>query len=263
MSDSVVFDRAAEFYDRTRALAPATMEAVVARLAGELAGRGRVLEPGVGTGRMALPLAAAGVDVIGLDLSVPMLRELVAKRDGDALDGGTFVPLVRGDATRLPFPAGAFGGAYVVHLLHLVPDWTDVVAELVRVVRRGGVVLVESGNPAGGIAQEINERFERASGIERRHPGLTDGPDRLDAEMAAHGARLRLLEPVVEARTVRPDRFIGRLEDNIFSWTWALDDATRQRAAAEVRAWAVERLGPLDRPQPASVTVAYRAYDLP
>ena len=123
-NDSVVFDRAAAFYDRTRALAPATMDAVVARLARELAGRGPVLEPGVGTGRIALPLAAAGVDVTGLDLSEPMLRELVAKRDGQTRGAGGRVPLVRGDATRLPFPAGAFGGAYVVHLLHLVPGET-------------------------------------------------------------------------------------------------------------------------------------------
>jgi len=259
-NDSVVFDRAAAFYDRTRALAPATMDAVVARLARELAGRGPVLEPGVGTGRMALPLAAAGVDVTGLDLSEPMLCELVAKRDSQTRGAGGRVPLVRGDATRLPFPAGAFGGAYVVHLLHLVPGWAAAVAELVRVVRPGGVVLVEMGNTGGGVAKEINERFERATGIERRHPGLIAGPERLDVEMAAHGARL--LEPVVEERTISPDRFIARLEDNVFSWTWALDDATRHRAGAEVRAWALERLGSLDRPQPATVTVAYRAYDL-
>ena len=244
------------------------MQAVVALLAGELAGRGRVLEPGVGTGRMALPLAAAGVDVIGLDLSAPMLQELVAKRDGrtgggDLHGGGAYVPLVRGDATRLPFPAGAFGAAYVVHLLHLVPVWAAVVAELVRVVNRGGVVLVELGDPAGGVAREINQRFERAAGIERRHPGLTDGHRSLDDAMGAHGARVRPLEPIVEARTVRPDRYIGRLEDNLFSWTWPLDDATRRRAGAEVRAWARERLGSLERPQPVHITVAYRKYDLP
>jgi SAM-dependent methyltransferase len=273
LTDSVVFDRAPGFYDRTRALAPATMDAVVAALAGELAGRGPVLEPGVGTGRMALPAAAAGVDVIGLDLSGPMLAELVAKRDSGTRDNkaqdnnaqgnGARVPLVRGDATRLPFPAGAFGGAYVVHLLHLVPAWADVVAELVRVVRAGGVILVEMGEPAGGVAHDINVRFEQAAGIERRHPGLTDGLESLDATMAARGARLRLLEPIVETRTVRPDHYIGRLEDNLFSWTWALDDASRQRAGAEVRAWAVERLGSLDRPQSVSITVAHRAYDLP
>jgi SAM-dependent methyltransferase len=263
VSESVVFDRAPGFYDRTRALAPATMEAVVALLADELAGRAPVLEPGVGTGRMALPVAAAGVDVVGLDLSGPMLRELVAKRDSAALDGGARVQLVRGDATALPFPAGAFGGAYVVHLLHLVPGWARIVAELVRVVRSGGVVLVDMGGPGGGVAHEINARFERAAGIERRHPGLMDGPQALDAAMAAHGARLRPLEPIVETRTARPDHYIGRLEDNLFSWTWALDEATRRRAGAEVRTWAVERFGALDRPQPVTITVAYRAYDLP
>jgi SAM-dependent methyltransferase len=267
MTDSVVFDRATGFYDRTRALAPATMDAVVTLLAAELVGSAPVLEPGVGTGRMALPVAAAGVDVIGLDLSAPMLRELVAKRDGARQSGsrevGARVPLVRGDATRLPFPADAFGGAYVVHLLHLVPDWARVLAELVRVVRPGGVVLIDIGGPGGGLAHDINARFEQAAGIERRHPGLTDGPDALDAAMAAHGAHVRALEPLVETRTVRPDHYIGRLEDNLFSWTWALDDATRRRAGAEVRAWAVERLGSLDRPQPVTITVAYRAYDLP
>ena len=234
------------------------MEAVVALLADELAGRAPVLEPGVGTGRMALPVAAAGVDVVGLDLSGPMLGELVAK-----LDSTASVQLVRGDATALPFPAGAFGGAYVVHLLHLVPGWARIVAELARVVRPGGVVLVDMGSPGGGAAHEINARFERAAGIERRHPGLMDGPQALDAAMAAHGARLRPFEPIVETRTVRPDHYIGRLEDNLFSWTWTLDDATRQRAGAEVRAWARERLGHLDRPRPVTITVAYRAYDLP
>jgi hypothetical protein len=125
------------------------------------------------------------------------------------------------------------------------------------------VVLVDMGSPGGGVAHEINARFERAAGIERRHPGLMDGPQALDAAMAAHGARLRPLEPIVETRTVRPDHYIGRLEDNLFSWTWTLDDATRQRAGAEVRAWARERLGHLDRPRPVTITVAYRAYDLP
>src|SRR5207245_3992447 len=89
LTDSVAFDRATGFYDRTRALAPQTMDAVVALLAAELAGRAPVLEPGVGTGRMALPVAAAGVDVIGLDLSAPMLREIVAKRDGASTDSAS------------------------------------------------------------------------------------------------------------------------------------------------------------------------------
>ena len=62
-----------------------TSTATVAALR-ELAGAGPVLELGVGTGRLALPLAAAGVEVHGLDASEAMLARLRAKPGGDAVD---------------------------------------------------------------------------------------------------------------------------------------------------------------------------------
>ncbi|MGH2579540.1 MAG: SAM-dependent methyltransferase, partial [Actinomycetota bacterium] len=55
-SGSIRFDRAAEFYDRTRALLPEAERATVELLRAELAGRGRCLEVGVGTGLISLPL---------------------------------------------------------------------------------------------------------------------------------------------------------------------------------------------------------------
>ena len=233
------------------------MRAAIDQLSGELRDRGPILEPGVGTGRMALPMAAAGVDVIGLDLSVAMLGELAAKSDGAGM-----VPVVRGDATRLPFADGAFGGAYVVHLLHLVPGWADVVVELARVVRRGGVVFVDAGSPGDRAMDEVNARFAEASGITRRHPGLWR-IEEIDPVMDGLGACLRLLPEIAVERRIPPERLIARLEANLYSWTWPLDDATRLRAAAEVRTWAGERFGTLDEPQPVTMSVAYRAYDLP
>src|SRR5688572_25555504 len=56
------------------------VDATVARLAA-LAGNGPVLELGIGTGRLALPLAAAGVEVHGVDTSAAMLEQLAAKPD--------------------------------------------------------------------------------------------------------------------------------------------------------------------------------------
>ena len=55
-------------------------------LLAELAGNGRAVEFAVGTGRLALPLAAAGVDVLGLDASEPMLAELAKKPGADRID---------------------------------------------------------------------------------------------------------------------------------------------------------------------------------
>ena len=66
-----------EWYERI-----SDVDATVARVRA-LAGDGEVLELGVGTGRLALPLAGTGVPTWGLDASAPMLRHLRAKPGGD------------------------------------------------------------------------------------------------------------------------------------------------------------------------------------
>jgi ubiquinone/menaquinone biosynthesis C-methylase UbiE len=58
--------------------------------------RGRVLELGCGTGRIALPLARAGVTLVGIDRSAPMLARAARRARGR-------LPLVRGDIRALPF----------------------------------------------------------------------------------------------------------------------------------------------------------------
>jgi SAM-dependent methyltransferase len=59
-------------------------EAAIDRLA-ELAGSGRVLELGIGSGLLALPLAARGIDLHGIDLSPAMVARLRAKPGGDSI----------------------------------------------------------------------------------------------------------------------------------------------------------------------------------
>jgi SAM-dependent methyltransferase len=63
---------------------PGVVDAVVEVLAG-LAGGGRALELGIGTGRIALPLARRGVALHGIDLSRAMVFRLRAKPGGEAL----------------------------------------------------------------------------------------------------------------------------------------------------------------------------------
>lgn len=131
---SVAFDRAAEYYDATRGFDEEGTRRQTALLLEESTGRGRVLEVGVGTGQVALPLHEAGVDVIGLDLARPMMDKLIAKT------GGTLVfPLVQADATRMPFPDDVFGAAYLRWVLHLIPAWETAAQEMVRVDRKSVV----------------------------------------------------------------------------------------------------------------------------
>jgi SAM-dependent methyltransferase len=82
------------------------IEATVGTLA-ELAGKGPALELGVGTGRIALPLAARGVAVHGIDASEAMVAQLRAK------PGGAEVPVTMGDFADAPVE-GEFSLVYVV-----------------------------------------------------------------------------------------------------------------------------------------------------
>ena len=69
------------------------------RLAGETGGP--VLDVGCGTGRVALPLAADGHDVVGVDLSAPMLRIAEQRRQGLAQDVAARLSLVQADMRTL------------------------------------------------------------------------------------------------------------------------------------------------------------------
>jgi ubiquinone/menaquinone biosynthesis C-methylase UbiE len=252
------FDRAVEYYDRTRGMTDDVARAVTSLLAGELRERGRCLEIGVGTGLVALPLATAGIPMAGLDLSGPMLAKLVEKAGGRPP-----FPLVRGDATALPFADDRFGGAVVRHVLHLVPAWRTVVAELVRVVAAGGVILMTRGDiPAAWRA--ATDRFIELVGEPSFITGLTAwNPETLDAEFATHGARARSLPPVPERVQQTLETFLEQMADGLHSWTWEVEEGRRREAAAEVRRWAEERYGTLDPPGSRDVAIEWRAYDLP
>src|SRR5262245_25954465 len=128
------FDRVADCYDATRAMPAAASAAVAAGIAQVLragASAPKLLEVGIGTGRIALPVHAAGVAVTGVDIAPGMLARLRAKRAD--------IPALLAEATRLPFRADTFHGALFVHLLHLLPDAGAALRAAQAVVRREGV----------------------------------------------------------------------------------------------------------------------------
>jgi len=121
-------------------------------------GNERVLDAGTGTGALAFALAPLVREVVGVDPVPALLAE--ARRRAASFPN---VELVEGDATRLAFPSGSFDVAACLRTLHHVARPELVVAELVRVTRPGGLVLVidqiASVDPLA--AAELN-RFERA-----------------------------------------------------------------------------------------------------
>ncbi|MFF3551875.1 class I SAM-dependent DNA methyltransferase [Streptomyces tsukubensis] len=125
---------------------PAAVDPVAGLLAG-LAGDGPALEFGVGTGRIALPLAARGVPVHGVELSRAMVRRLREKPGGDA------VGVTIGDfaTARVPDGAGRFSVAYLVYntINNLTTQDAQVECFLNAAahLRPGGTFVVEVGVP--------------------------------------------------------------------------------------------------------------------
>ena len=87
-------DSVADVYDEWYRL-PHDLETEAAFIA-ELAAGGRVLELGIGTGRIAIPLAQRGVDVHGVDTSVKIVEQMRAKPGGDR------IPVTIGDMADIP-----------------------------------------------------------------------------------------------------------------------------------------------------------------
>jgi ubiquinone/menaquinone biosynthesis C-methylase UbiE len=133
------FDRAASVYDATRSLPEEVMRRTIASLVMRLGRPSRILDLGVGTGRFAVPLREHGFDVVGLDVSRKMLT--VGRKKG-------LHDLVQSVAQRTPFRNDAFHTTLMVHFIHLVEDWPEVLREIARVTTERVIAVVnESSAP--------------------------------------------------------------------------------------------------------------------
>src|SRR5262249_16222529 len=131
----------ADRFARTADRVAARQDSRAAQLAAEVRdfvrrrGDERALDVGTGAGALAFALAPLRREGVGLD-PVPELLELARQR---ALPNTEFV---EGDGTALPFADGTFDLAGTHRTLHHVVQSELVVAELARVTRTGGHVLV-------------------------------------------------------------------------------------------------------------------------
>jgi len=251
------FDHAVPFYDETRGLPAAALRATTDLLASQFRGCHRLLEVGVGTGLLALPLAERGFRIEGIDVSEPMLRSLLAKeRLGK-------IGVAVADATRLPFDGASFDGAYLRHVLHLVPDWVAALAEVVRVVRPAGR-FVASITDYSGLYEEVQRRFLREAGDLALSSGLAPSdPAPLIKAMSMLGARARRLPPIRARRHLTLERFLHHIERGHYTWTWPASEHERHRAAARIREWLSRRYGDLDRPVEPEYAVEWWAFEMP
>src|SRR2546426_9179395 len=161
---AVSFDKVAGIYDATRwsGFPPEIMKKLLDTMKETFASCRTILDVGTGTGRFAQYLTDSGFNVLGIDVSLAMMAKAREKRLRN---------LVQADAHHLPFEDKAFDGAVMIHVLHLVRDWVQVVGEIGRVTRKVIVAEVEGGGGFSPRSRYLELRKEMGYPLERFNDG--------------------------------------------------------------------------------------------
>jgi SAM-dependent methyltransferase len=208
---SISFENAADFYDETRGgLRRGGNFATV--IDGFLPRSARVLEVGIGTALIALPLTERGHIVCGIDIAPAMLaraHERIGARVAVA------------DAQALPVATAACNVALVVWVMHVVADRDALLRECARVLEPGGTLIVvpahprEPDNDCTRILQALRVRLDRVFTVESE---VLIPADRAGFRVVADAA-LPIFEP-----EQTPHDLVTRIEAREWSGLWNLTD---------------------------------------
>ena len=250
MKGNFSFDgRVARQYRAQRAHPPEVSEAVGRAMAAQVGDNGRVLEVGVGTGRIAWPVMDAGCRVVGFDLSANMLDEVFAERPRRE---ATHLTLLQADMHQLPFQDDQFDGVMMVHVLHLAKDLRQVLGEIGRVLNRGGVLL--QGNdwmdPESVIGRMRDELRRRVMALA---PGMKPPSAGEPLEPILESLGGTETETVVAAEwtfEMSPAERLAAIEAKMDAESWFLPDPMFTEMVRQMREWAAETWPDLEQPQP-------------
>ncbi|MFN8661281.1 MAG: class I SAM-dependent methyltransferase [Thermomicrobiales bacterium] len=144
----------------------------------------RAVDVGAGTGVLAERLADTGMEVVALDPFPGMLEQLRRRRPG--------IQTVVAHGEAIPLPDDSFDLAYSVAVMHHIADPDKVqrtLAEMVRVTRPGGRILIWDHNPRNPYWPSLMKRVPQDVGSERLAP-----MEELIAGLTAAGARIERAE---------------------------------------------------------------------
>jgi SAM-dependent methyltransferase len=157
-------DRIAEVYDD---LMPVDDQDDAAAFLAGLAGEGPALELGIGTGRVALPLAAHGVEVHGVDASEAMIAKLRAK------PGGADIPVTVTDMASLDDVGGDYSLVYVLFNTFFAvltqDDQVRCFEQVAERLRPGGSFVVQAFAPDPNLLRQASQVIVRDVGTDRVH----------------------------------------------------------------------------------------------
>lgn len=246
---SIVFDRAVEYYDKTRALPENLHRDLIDSFVASsgITPDSRVLEVGIGTGRIAMSVSEHVRRVFGIDLSVEMMTVLQNKLRMTPRP----ISLAQANALSLPFAENTFDVVYAVHVYHLVHNWRDALQDARRVLKMGGKFVVnfhkrDESSPNMVLRQRIRE-LAREQGVDTRRPGAQSEQEIQD-EILRWDDAPRTVHAMETQDNEVPAAILEELDRQIFSETWMIPREVMDKMMPMLRAWASEYFGDLHHP---------------
>ncbi len=225
--ESVNFDRAADYYDATRGFPEGIAGQIGKFIAGKsgLSKQSILLEIGIGTGRIALPLAPHVRFIAGADIALDMMKVLQEKKEHES------VFPVLADGYHLPYASDSLDAVLIVHVLHLVPDPAGILANVQRVLKPGGK-LVHCFNSPGDQSNPL----VAAWGANR--PKRKEGRNWESTQTALDksGWKMQREEQFLYPHSQTPREFLHPLETRAWSSTWDVSEEEMTKGINAVKA---------------------------
>jgi ubiquinone/menaquinone biosynthesis C-methylase UbiE len=271
---SISFDRVAHAYDETRGYPPGIDQHIAKAIVDTVNATSETtfMEVGVGTGRIAFPLASLGQTYTGVDISENMVKQLRSKLlqngwqeyqqawgslpDEDSASAhavsryrngakSASMRLVLSDMTALPLHDASFDVVIAVHVFQLVDGWQQALLEVMRVIRPGGVFLHcwdEFVNVEVWPVGETWGKIVRELGGDIKRPGAEERSD-VTAWLKEHGLQPQEI-PVVQWEVIQtPREALDQVTRRLWSSTWVVPDDIFAESVVRLESWAKDYFG--------------------
>jgi len=256
--------RVAGHYDAVRAHPPQASGQIAQVLAEEIGVGGNVFEPGVGTGRIALPMTMAGLNVVGADNSQHMLDALAAREH----PGPGRLELMCCDATNPALAPGSMDAVVCVHFLHLLSDWQSALTNYVGLLRPGGCLILGRDwiDPAS-FAGQLRNQFRRTA-VEVSDAISSPPTARAFVEVLMNSGAAPDSEggekTAAEWQTeVTPRQLLDQMRSKDDPESWVLPDDLLARVMEHLDAWAATTWADVDAPQAVTRRFVYSLFRTP
>ena len=257
MRERVDFSANARVYDRRHGATISDAELGRLWRAARLQAGAAVVDIGAGTGRVTIPLAGRGCNVVAVEAAPGMLAQLREKAGRT-----TVLPILAG-GSHLPFPGGRFDAVVIARLLYLTPDWPAILAETHRVLAVGGSLLHEWGNGQIDeewvqIREEARRLFEQAGVPRPFHPGVRSETE-VDKQLEDLGLHRDGEVDMGPGPAITLRQFLRRVVDGELSYIWDVPAPVRAECLPRLQRWSEERFD-LERLMPMPSEVRWTIY---